>query len=128
MANASESLKTFATRRFLVGCGSCTYIYSKEDGCYQRTSNGCTSDCTCPPLICGVTAQVMKLMHPGSVTSAEPVLWCCTPEEDEPAQAYVLFGLLLALAAALTFWRRVALVMGIVCLLLFGGMVFALLR
>ena len=128
MANASESLRKFTTRRFINGCGSCGYTYNSQDGCYQRASSGCNSGCSCPPLICGLTSLILQLIYPESVSVAKPVSWACSSDEDEQGHAYVIFGLMIGLASALNFWRRVAIGLGIVSVLLLAGLVLALVR
>ncbi len=128
MPNASESLRTFTTRSIVTGCGSCVYTYNSEDGCYQRKLIGCRDGCTCDPLICGLTSAIIQLIYPESVTTGVPVSWSCSSGSDEQGNAYVLFGLMTRLAAAVTFWKRVAAGLGIVSVLLVVGLVFALLR
>ena len=129
MSNASESLKHYTDRYFLNGCGSCTYVFNSTDGCYHRERISCNSGCTCGPLICGVTAGLLKLMHPASVSNAVGVAWSCSPPSEEAdGDARVIFGLLTNLASALTFWRRVAIGLGIISALLMAGLVFAFLR
>jgi hypothetical protein len=128
MSTASESLKTYTERYFLNGCGSCSYVYNSDDGCYQREAMNCTSGCTCPPLICGLTSALMQHMHPESVTRAASVLWSCSSSDGEQANAQLLFGVLTSLVSSVTFWRRVAIGLGIVSALLIVGLIFALLR
>src|SRR5437016_1280642 len=130
MSSSSTTLKKYTSRYLANGCGSCTYLFG-GDRCYHRQSINCRASCTCPPLICGLPSAFLQILYPESVTSLAPISWPCTAGAvagGDDANAKILYDMMVELAAATRFWKRVCIGLGIVCGLLLAGLVFALLR
>jgi hypothetical protein len=127
MAHATENLQITAPLRAVASCGSCTYVYNSTDGCYHRQSFGCTSNCTCSPIVCGLGSQLIQFLRPDSVgTSVAVALPCSSAGSDEEWRAHAIIGAIRGVAAAATFWRRVSLGLGVLSALLAIGLVVAL--
>jgi hypothetical protein len=127
MASAAEAPPRSARRGSSGSCGSCSYLYSPTDGCYHRRSYGCSPNCTCSLLICGLGSLLIQLLWPESVTNALGVSLPCSPSgSDDEAVARSLIEVVRRVKSAATFWRRVSIGLGILSGLLAIGLVVAL--
>ena len=127
MANASETVPDTATRPQVGACGSCTYVYNRTDGCYHRQSFGCTGNCTCSAMICGLGSQILQRLFPTSANATVGVVLSCSASgSDEESCANSLLDLVGGLAAKTTFWKRATIGLGVLSGLLAIGLVVAL--
>jgi hypothetical protein len=126
MSTARQSVKTFTTKLSPNGCGGCTYLFNRIDGCYHRQTSACQSPCSCPPLICGLPSSILQILYPDSVQKLAPVGWPCisgTGLEGNDESALVLCDLFAQQTAATRFWKRVSMGTAIVSGLLLAGLV-----
>jgi hypothetical protein len=127
MASAAQAPPKSLPRRPFGACGNCTYTYNKSDGCYHRQSYGCSANCTCSLIICGLGSLLIQLLWPQSVTNAVGVsLPCSSSGSDDEACARSLIEVVRGLMTAEIFWRRVSIGLGILSGLLAIGLVVAL--
>jgi hypothetical protein len=128
MANATDIPRKTAAPLSTSGCGSCTYAYNSTDGCYHRQSFGCSANCSCSPIICGLGSQLIQALYPGSAKATVGVfLPCSSAGSDEEAAANSLLELIRGIKAATTFWFRVSIGLGVLSGLLAIGLVIAVL-
>jgi hypothetical protein len=127
MANATDiPRKTASPMSTSRGCGSCTYTYNSTDGCYHRQSYGCSANCSCSPIICGLGSQLIRALYPGSAKASVGVsLPCSSAGSDEEAAANSLLDVIRAIKAATTFWMRVSIGLGVLSGLLAIALVVA---
>jgi hypothetical protein len=127
MANATDTpRKTASPKSTSPGCGSCSYTYNITDGCYHRQSYGCSANCSCSPIICGLGSQLIQALYPGSAKASVGVsLPCTSAGSDEEACANSLLGVIRGLKDAATFWQRVSIGLGLLSGLLVIGLVVA---
>jgi hypothetical protein len=78
MASATKKPRKTAIRPKLGPCGSCSYAFNRTDGCYHRQSSGCSSGCSCPPLICGLGSLLLQRLRPETVLSTVPISFACS--------------------------------------------------
>ncbi len=127
MASAAEARPQSAPRRPLSGCGNCSYVYNGSDGCYHRQSFGCSPNCTCSLLICGLGSLLIQCLWPDSVTNAVGVtLPCSSSGSEDEACARSLSEVVRGLKTGAAFWRRVSIGLGILSGLLAIGLVVAI--
>jgi hypothetical protein len=123
MANATETLSAEPVPPHVDVAVNCTYVYSKQDGCYHRQG----TNPNCPALVCGVGATILQLLQPDTVTAAAPVCLSCAPMDSEAEWcARALHQLLIDTASSATFWKRVSIGLGVLSGLLAIGLVIAL--
>ncbi len=129
MAKATDApKKTARAVNQTGGCGSCTYTYNITDGCYHRQSYGCSSNCSCSPIICGLGSQLIQSLYPETKKPSVGVSLPCSPSgSDEEASARSLIEVIGRLTSAATFWRRVSIGLGLLSGLLAIGLVVAIL-
>jgi hypothetical protein len=130
MSTAQETLKKSLTQQSSNGCGSgCSYTLNPADGCYYLQNNNCQKPCACPPMICGLAAQILHVVYPESVQELAPVGWPClasTVLEGDEGTALVLCDLFAEQAAAARRWKRIGIGLAIVSALLLVGLMVAL--
>ncbi len=129
MANATDiPRKTASPLSTSRGCGSCTYTYNITDGCYHRQSYGCSANCSCSPIICGLGSQLIQALYPGSAKSTGGVsLPCTSAGSDEEASANSLLEVIRRMKEGTTFWMRVSIGLGVLSGLLVIGLIVAVL-
>jgi F0F1-type ATP synthase membrane subunit c/vacuolar-type H+-ATPase subunit K len=110
------------------GCGSCTYNYSQQDGCYYRQgTGGCTGACSCSPVICGLGALLIKLLQPDTVTAgASFSLACLVAANDDDWLSKALHEHVAGDSSPAVFWKRVSIGLGVLSALLVFGLVVAI--
>ncbi len=127
MSTAQETWKQSLNKQSANGCGGgCSYVFNQTDGCYHLQSSTCQTPCSCPPLICGLAASLLRMVYPESVQQLAPVGWPCLASpalEGEDAAALVLCELFHEQAAAVRFWKRLSLGLAIASALLLAGLV-----
>ena len=114
MSSTTEAPRKSHIKKQLGGCGGCTYTYNQTDGCYHRQKNNCTGGCTCSPLVCGLAAQVIRLLKPKTASAAAtPVsLTCLQTTSEEEWCARALYDLATGKSSPAAFWRRVSVGLG----------------
>ncbi len=79
-------------------------------------------------MVCGLQAELLKLIYPSSTTLGSTTLWPCSPGlEPDKENAAILFQLIKGRAAS-AFWRPACLALGAISLLLLGVVVYLLAR
>jgi hypothetical protein len=127
MAIADEAPPKSSPRRPFGGCGNCTYTYNATDGCYHRQSFGCSTNCTCSLMICGLGSLLIQCLWPDSVTKLVPVaLPCSSSGSEDEACARSLIEVVRGLTTGAAFWRKVSIGLGILSGLLAIGLVVAI--
>jgi hypothetical protein len=128
MANATDTPRKTVSPMSTTGCGNCTYSYNNTDGCYHRQSYGCSANCSCAPIICGLGSQLIQCLYPSSKKASVGVALPCSPSgSDEEASANSLLEVIRGLNGATTFWKRVSIGLGLLSGLLVIGLVVAVL-
>jgi hypothetical protein len=127
MANATDiPRKTASPMSTSPGCGRCSYTYNITDGCYHRQSYGCSANCSCSPIICGLGSQLIQALYPGSTKQSVGVsLPCTSAGSDEEACANSLLEVIRRRKDAVIFWQRVSIGLGLLSGLLVIGLVVA---
>jgi hypothetical protein len=126
MSTAQETLKRSLTQQAVNGCGGCSYVFNRTDGCYHLQTSNCQTPCSCPPLICGLGSSILQIVYPESVAQLAPVGFPCisgTALDGDEGCALVLCDLFGEQATAARFWKRVSIGLGIASALLLAGLV-----
>jgi hypothetical protein len=127
MASAAEAPPISSPSIPASGCGNCTYAYNPTDGCYHRRSFGCSGNCTCALMICGLGSLLIQRLYPESVANGATVaLPCSSSGSDDEAGARSMIEVVRGLTTRAAFWRNVSIGLGILSGLLAIGLVIAI--